>query len=230
VKILLLEDKKIGEKSLYKTLSRKINYVDVIGNENDALLFLHDNLYDILVINASRVRGNMSLSLQNMRRKPVSVPVLCVEYSGSAEVRALILDAGADDCISSPFDEGELISRVRALGRRIFVYSDDNITVGDMVLNRKLRELTKDGASVSLGGKVYEMMEMFALNQKQIISKAKFADKIWGYDSEAEYNNIEVYVSFLRRKLRELRSEVRISSVRGVGYCLKWSDNKVIDK
>ena len=131
------------------------------------------------------------------------------------------LDCGADDYLTKPFNKGELLARVRALTRRKGEIPSNELAFGDIVLNQSTYELSCGTQSLKLGAKEFRIMQMLMYAPKNIISKDEFIEKIWGYDSEAEYNSIEVYISFLRKKLGAIKSTVQIKASRGIGYYIE---------
>jgi len=221
MKVLLVENEYFSEElSLRPAVPYGYSVECVYGGE-DGLEYARTENYD-LVIMECLLPGKSGIDVTRiLRREHVHTPILLIMPGSSLDERLSGFEAGADDCLSRPFDMAEFTARAKALCRRKSVYVGEEIAVGDIVLSRTRREIVRGKNSVHLGGKEYEMMEMLVLNKNQIISKVKLADKIWGYDSDAEYNNIEVYISFLRRKLRSLGSSVEIRAVRGIGYCLK---------
>ena len=133
------------------------------------------------------------------------------------------LDRGADYYLTTPFEPRELMACVRALTRRQpELRNTDILSCGDLSLDKSSFTLSCGDRNVRLSRKEFDMMELFMLNQKQVITKENLLVKIWGYESDAEDNNVEVYVSFLRRKLEHLRSQVKIRTIRMVGYCLEY--------
>ena len=135
------------------------------------------------------------------------------------------LNLGADDYISKPFDTNELLARIRALLRRKATFTGDVLSYGDILLDRDSFKLVKGQKSIALGKKEFQILEMLILNEGKSIDKEKFIEKIWGYDTDAEYNTIEVYVSFLRKKLIAVGSNTEIKSLRGIGYTLGVKDD-----
>ncbi|MCD7756938.1 MAG: response regulator transcription factor, partial [Clostridiales bacterium] len=158
------------------------------------------------------------------RRAGVRTPILMLTARGELDDKVLGLDAGADDYVTKPFQPQELLARVRALCRRGMPLVDDRLCVGDLALDVKALTLhcTATGQSVHLSEKECRVLEYLIANQRQILSREQLAMKIWGYEDEAEYNKVEVYISFARKKLAFVGSQVEIKAVRGAGYELRW--------
>lgn len=129
---------------------------------------------------------------------------------------------GEDDYITKPFHMRELVARVKVILKRNNDIDDMNILeYGDIKLNLDSCVLSCNTNSIEITGKELELLELLMLNKNQVVDRENLANKIWGYDSEAEYNNVEVYITFIRRKLKILNSNVKIKAVRGIGYKLE---------
>ena len=137
------------------------------------------------------------------------------------------LEHGADDYITKPFSMRELMARIKAvLKRSNNIENTDCLEYGDLVLDLKTAKLKCNENEIQVSGKELELLEQLLLNKNQILSRDSLLDRIWGYESEAEYNNVEVYITFIRRKLKLLNSNVNIKAVRGIGYKLEEKDDK----
>ena len=148
-------------------------------------------------------------------------PVIFVTAKGTLEDKIKGLRLGADDYLTKPFVTGELLARVRALTRRKGEIVDEHrLDYNGLELNKNTCSVMWQGNDVKLSLKEYQIMELLISNPKQIISKERIIEKIWGYESDVEYNNIEVYISFLRKKLLVISAPVQIKTARGIGYSL----------
>ena len=155
--------------------------------------------------------------LKELRRDGVETPVLMLTARSSVADRIQGLDHGADDYLTKPFDTGEFLARVRALTRRNGMPLEDEPSFGDIRLDRRKLELCRGSERLRLGPKEFQVMECLLMNKNQIVPRSLLCEKVWGLLSEAEYNNVEVYISFLRKKLRALHSNVQILSIRNAG-------------
>ena len=156
-----------------------------------------------------------------MRDSHAATPVMLLTARSEIEDRVAGLNAGADDYLPKPFAASEFIARVKALGRRSLSYTESLISVGNTTLDCNRFELSAGDVSVRLNNKEYQLMELLIRNQGIYLSSADLLVKIWGYDTDAELGVVWVYISYLRKKLSELKADAEIKSRRGVGYTLE---------
>ena len=160
--------------------------------------------------------------MQRLREASISTPVLLLSAKGEISDKVAGLDCGADDYLAKPFATEELLARIRAMTRRrgelIF---DDTLQVGDLTLNLANYTLSRGDQRVQLANKEFEIMKQFFLHPDTILNKEELLTRLWGFENGAAGNNVEVYISFLRKKLTYLCSQMRIACIRNVGYRLE---------
>lgn len=224
MRVLLVEDEKSMAEALEKLLCMEDYAVDVCADGITGSEELESDLYDLAVLDVM-LPGKSGLEVvRQARRRGIRTPVLMLTARGELEDTVAGLDSGADDYMTKPFRSEELLARLRALGRRARGSAEGTLSFGDLVLDMHAFTVccTVNGQSVRLGEKEYRILEYFLANQGQVLKKEQLALKIWGYDSEAEYNKVEVYLTFTRKKLAFVGSEVEIKAVRGLGYELRY--------
>ncbi len=225
MRILLAEDEKELSNALVAILKHNNYSVDPVYNGADALDYGLSGNYDVIVLDIMMPKMDGIKVLEQLRQQGIHTPVLLLTARTEVEDRILGLDKGADDYLSKPFAMGELLARIRAMGRRKSEFTPNLIEVGNISLNKENYELSNGQSMLRLGNKEFQMMEMLMVNPKRLISTEQFMERIWGYDAEAEINVVWVYISYLRKKLASLDANVKIKAVRSVGYTLEESDD-----
>lgn len=225
MRILLAEDEKELSNALVAILKHNNYSVDPVYNGADALDYGLSGNYDVIVLDIMMPKMDGIKVLEQLRQQGIHTPVLILTARTEVEDRILGLDKGADDYLSKPFAMGELLARIRAMGRRKSEFTPNLIEVGNISLNKENYELSNGQSMLRLGNKEFQMMEMLMVNPKRLISTEQFMERIWGYDAEAEINVVWVYISYLRKKLASLEATVKIKAVRSVGYTLEESDD-----
>ncbi len=222
MKILIVEDEKNLATVLVEMLKQKGYSADMVHNGIDGLDYALTGIYDVIVLDIMLPQMNGIEVLKEIRKNNIASAVLMLTAKAEIEDKINGLDNGADDYLTKPFITEEFMARVRALGRRNGKeYSGNQLSFGDISIDKNKHEISKNSQKIKLSQKEYEIMEMLILNKGNIISKEQFIQKIWGYDTDVEYNSIEVYISFVRKKLSAVNSNVKISTSRSIGYMLE---------
>ena len=225
MKVLLAEDEKRMNRALCEILRQEGYEVTSVDNGEDALYEIEGDTYDIVVLDVMMPGMNGFNVAKNARKSGIKTPILMLTAKGELDDKVTGLDSGADDYLTKPFMTKELLARLRALGRRNVQTNDGSLTYEDLTLDVKNAVLNCDnGKSVRLSEKELRILEYLIANQGQVLSREQIALKIWGYESDAEYNNVEVYMSFARKKLAFVGSRSEIKAHRGLGYELRCKD------
>ncbi len=222
MRILLVEDEVHLAEAISQILRKNNFTVDMVHNGEDGLDYGMSQIYDMILLDIMLPKKNGIQVLKELRAEGITVPVLMLTAKGEVSDRVIGLDSGADDYLPKPFATEELMARIRALSRRKGeIQVSDDLDFGDIKLTPSTLVLTKDSQEIKLTLRECELLEFLILRKGLIASKEMIIDKLWGFDSEAEHNNVEVYISFLRKKLSFLKSNVIIATTRGVGYALE---------
>ena len=220
---MIAEDEEKLADALVQIFAKNKMTADAFGNGIDALDNALTGIYDVIVLDIMMPGMTGIEVLRKIRAEGMDTPVLMFTAKDEISDKVKGLDSGADDYLTKPFATEELLARVRALSRRssAAIVNSDIITCGDLSLDTAAYELSCGKNSLKLGLKEFSIMELLIKNSGRVLSKETLITKIWGYDSDAEYNNVEVYISFLRKKLDFIKSKAAIKTVRGVGYTLE---------
>lgn len=222
MRLLLVEDEIQLSEALTQILSKNKYMVDAIYDGESGLDYALADIYDVIILDIMLPKLNGLEMLKRLRKNNINTPVILLTAKGEIEDKVRGLDSGADDYLAKPFSVEELLARLRALTRRQSDIINENLLeVGDIRLNISTYELEGPSNSIKLSLKEFEIIKFFMQRPKSIVTKEDLITKIWGYDSNTEYNNIEVYISFLRKKLGYIKSLTTIVTVRGVGYRLE---------
>lgn len=226
MKILVVEDEKRMAQALCQLLELENYEVDHCDNGEDGLDAIESGIYDVVVLDVMLPKKNGIEVARTARVKGIHTPIIMLTARSELDDKIAGLDSGADDYLTKPFMSKELLARIRALLRRNNNAVDSVLEFGDISLDMNTAMLccTTNSQSVRLSEKEYKLLEYMISNSKQILSREQLALKIWGYDNDAEYNNVEVYLSFTRKKLAFVGSATEIKAVRGIGYELRCGD------
>ena len=220
--ILIVEDEKRLADALSQILTEQKHMVDVVYDGADGLAWGESGIYDCIILDVMLPSMDGFAVCLELRKKKIMTPVLMLTAKDTVTDKVRGLDSGADDYMTKPFSPDELLARLRVLTRRRGEVILDRMAYADIVLNIDASSLscTHTGKSIHLNFKESEMLKMFLAKPEVIISKQDLIVRIWGYDSDAGDNNVEAYVSFLRKKLAFVGSGVEILSAKKLGYKL----------
>ena len=221
MKILIIEDEYSLADAIAETLRKENFTVDIITDgekgEEEALT----GIYDLILLDIMLPNKDGFEILKTLREEKNKTPVIILTAKSEIEDKLNGLENGADDYITKPFHMKELLARVRVILKRKIDIEDTNILeLEDLKLDLNKGKMISNDNEITINGKELELLEILLLNKNQIVTREILENKIWGYDSDAEYNNVEVYLSFVRKKLKLINSNVKIKAVRGVGYKL----------
>lgn len=222
MKILIIEDEYSLADAISETLQKEKFQVNIITNgedgENEALT----NIYDLILLDVMIPKKDGFEILVNLRKEKIDTPIIMLTAKSEMSDKLNGLENGADDYITKPFHTRELVARVKVILKRKTNTQDTNVLeYSDLKLNLGTCKMKANDTEIAINGKELDLLEILLVNKNQIVNRELLANKIWGYNSETEYNNVEVYVSFLRKKLKLLKSKVKIKAVRGIGYKLE---------
>ena len=228
MRILVVEDKKALADIVGERLEKEGYSVDVVYEGEEGLYCATSGAYDLIVLDIMLPNVDGFEILENVRKKKVESKVIILSAKSALSDKLKGLKNGADDYVVKPFHLDELIARVELQLADKTGAVDGSLNFGDLSLDTKQSTLkcTKSKEVVELVKKELEILEYFINNRDQILSKQQIYDNVWGIENEVESNNLEVYLSFIRRKLKAIGSKVNIKSARGLGYKLEYVNAK----
>jgi len=223
MRVLVIEDEVRLAATLQDLLELDGYTADVSHDGESGLDNALSGIYDVVILDVMLPKLDGFTVLRRLRSAGSAVPVLMLTARSEVSDRVTGLDSGADYYLTKPFEPKELLACIRALSRRQpELRSTDILSFGDLTLDKNDVHLACGERRVRLSRREFDLMEILMRNQRIAVTKETLLLKIWGYESDAEDNNVEVYISFLRKKLDHLRSKVRIKTIRTVGYCLEF--------
>lgn len=226
MRLLLVEDEIRMAQALCQILRIENYEVDHCADGLDGLAAVESNIYDMIILDVMLPGINGYEIARKARSQGIRTPILMLTAKAELDDKVDGLDSGADDYLTKPFMTKELLARLRALSRRSRNTTDGMLSYGDIVLDTGSMYLScvTTGQRVRLSEKEYRILEYLIANQGQILTREQLAVKIWGFESNAEYNNVEVYMSFTRKKLAFVGAKTQIKAVRAIGYELRCDD------
>lgn len=227
MRILIIEDEYSLADAISEALIRENYVVDVSYDGEEGLNKALCGMYDIIILDLMLPKINGLEVLKYIRDDKISSHIIILTAKGELDDKIKGLDKGGDDYITKPFHIRELIARIRAVSRRKGDVEDDSLSMSNLKLNLKTCNIINinTNQSMALSGKEFALMEFLFRNKNQVVNRQQITERIWGYDNDSQYNNVEVYLSFLRKKIKFLEAKVRIKAIRGLGYMLEESND-----
>ena len=220
MQILIVEDDVRLASAVSKILEENNYQVDVVYDGQSGFDYAVTGIYDVVILDVMLPKMDGFEVAKRLRRANVDTPVLMLTARAQIPDKIEGLDSGADDYMTKPFSPAELLAHLRALTRRKGQVIFEQLEFGDLTLNLESHDLSRDRKSINLSFKEFSILQVLMTNRNQIVSKETLISKVWGIESSAVDNNVEAYISFIRKKLRHLGTSVQIETVRGVGYRL----------
>ncbi|AOT73296.1 DNA-binding response regulator [Geosporobacter ferrireducens] len=222
MRILLVEDEVRLSEALVYTLKKNNYIVDAAFDGVTGLEMAETGIYNVIILDRMLPGAEGLDVLKALRKQGITTPVLILTAKDTIKDRVEGLDSGADDYLIKPFSKNELLARIRALGRRqTETIVNEVIKIGNIVFNSLKGEIHMNGKITKLSSKESQIFEILAKNKNRVVAKEQILERIWGFQSDVELNNIEVYLSYLRKKLVLSGCSLVIETIRGSGYCIK---------
>lgn len=223
MRILLAEDERSLSRAIVALLEKNGFSADAVYDGQEALEYLAAGNYDALILDVMMPKLDGFGVLKALRSQGNNIPILMLTARSEVDDKVAGLDGGANDYLTKPFATKELLARIRAMTRTAGTQATNDLTYGNITLNRSTFELSSAAGSFRLANKEYQIMELLLRNAGQVVSAELLLERVWGYDSEAEVNVVWVYISYLRKKLAALNADIQIRAIRSVGYALEAS-------
>lgn len=223
MKILIVEDEKLLADSLKSLLTHEGFSVECVYNGDDGLAYARTGIYDLLILDVMMSKLNGYQVAKAVRADHCGTPILMLTAKSETEDEITGLDSGADYYLTKPFDSRKLLACINALLRRQGTQVNE-LTIGNTSLNLSNSMLSSKDSSVRLSSKEFDVMRYLMSSYGQILPKEMILCRVWGFDSNAVENHVEVYVGLLRKKLKYIGSNVRIEAIRRLGYTMEVTD------
>lgn len=225
MRILIIEDEKRLAQTLADLLSQSNYICDISHDGESGLDNAQSGIYDAIILDIMLPKKDGFTLLRELRKSGSTTPVLILSARSELEDRVEGLDTGSDYYLTKPFESAELLACLRSILRRKSDIRPLELEFGDIRLNVESAVVSSGTRSISLRAKEFELLRILIENRDKLVPKETLFLKVWGYDTEAEGNVVEVYMTFLRKKLAHIKSRVRITSVRMLGYRLEEADD-----
>lgn len=226
MRVLVVEDAKDMNRLIVKTLTRAGYSVDGCYNGEEALDFLAGAEYDAILLDVMMPKLDGYALLEKLRSQGMDTPVLFLTARDAISDRVKGLDLGADDYLVKPFDFEELLARIRAMTRKKSGKRSNVFTLGDLQVDAQSHTVTRGGKEINLLPKEFTILEYMICNQGTVLSREQLENQIWNYERSGSSNNIDVYISKLRKKIDGEGQSRLLHTIRGVGWVLRMEEGK----
>lgn len=223
MRILIVEDEVRLAEAISEIVKEEKYESDMVYTGVDGLYYASSEIYDCIILDVMLPEMDGFEVLKEIRKKGIETPILMLTARDEVKSKVKGLDYGADDYMTKPFDVEELLARIRAITRRKGQVILDELKFEDLVLDLNNYSISTHFKSINLTAKEFEIIKLLMSNANIVVTKDDLISKIWGYDSDAEDNNVEVYISFIRKKLKFIKSKVEITTLRKLGYKLEYT-------
>lgn len=229
MKVLIIEDEYNLADAISSLLKKERYNVAIITDGERGLEEALTNTYDLIVLDVMLPHKNGFEILDELKKEEISSKVLMLTAKNTIDDKMTCFNNGADDYLTKPFHMQELIARVNIQLRKSKTKNNNIMELGDIILNIKSMELCNrnENYKVKIIGKEFQLLELLMNNPNQVILKEQLFVKIWGYDTESDINTLEAYISFIRKKLKLIKSKINLKAIRNMGYVLEVFDEKV---
>lgn len=227
MKVLIIEDEYNLADVIKERLEKEKLTVDIVENGEEGYYYASTNTYDLIILDVMLPNMSGFQILDKLRTDNINSKIIMLTARSTIEDKLNGLENGADDYLTKPFHMDELVARVNIQLKRNS--NRNNLSFGDLVLNTTTLKVTctKTNEVVELIKKEFQLLKYFINNPNQVLSKEQIYDRVWGIENEIESNNLEAYLSFIRKKLRAIESKVVIKSVRGMGYKIEYGNKEI---
>ena len=227
MKVLIVEDEYNLADAIKERLEKEKLTVDIVEDVEEWYYYASTNTYDLIILDVMLPNMSGFQILNKLRTDNINSKIIMLTARSTIEDKLNGLENGADDYLTKPFHMDELVARVNIQLKRNG--NNDNLSFGDLVLNTTTLKVTctKTNEVVELIKKEFQLLEYFINNPNQVLSKEQIYDRVWGIENEIESNNLEAYLSFIRKKIRAIESKVVIKSVRGMGHKIEDGNKEI---
>lgn len=227
MKVLIIEDEYNLADVIKERLEKENLTVDIVTDGEEGYYYAITGVYDLIILDVMLPNMSGFEILTKLREETITSKIIMLTAKSMLEDKLNGLENGADDYLTKPFHIDELVARVNIQLKRNG--NKNNLSFGDLVLNTTTLKVTctKTNEVVELIKKEFQLLEYFINNPNQVLSKEQIYDRVWGIENEIESNNLEAYLSFIRKKLRAIESKVVIKSVRGMGYKIEYGNKEI---